>query len=180
MLLNEYFDLISEPNSKAGGGSVAASNGALACSLVKKAYNMILKKEQNFSSISENYIYKLDEICSNFKIAILEDGKAFNCVLKAYKLPKETEEDKFLRNTSIQEAFKIALQSPLNMYLDFQSLEEIIEIVAMYTDDMSYSEIEVAKSQISAGKASAKVNILLNLAYIKDEQYKIEILDKIN
>lgn len=43
MYIEEYLENITEVNHKAGGGSVAAFNGALAASLMIKAYNMAKK-----------------------------------------------------------------------------------------------------------------------------------------
>lgn len=178
MDIKKYLEILIKPTSEAGGGSVVALNGALASALIMKAYNMIEKKQKY--SLNKKFYEELDELKSYFNRMIKEDGESFTKVLDAYKLPKTNQEQIDHRNAQIQEGYKIAAKSPLNMIINFEKLYYHIIDIRKYSDPMIDTELDIAINQIISGIKSAEVNLKINIKYIKDDEFNSKLLDELN
>ncbi|MFM1588780.1 cyclodeaminase/cyclohydrolase family protein, partial [Helcococcus ovis] len=160
MNLEEYLNIITEVNHKAGGGSVAALNGALASSLMLKAYNMAKKSNPEVEQrLGNEYYLNLENLKNEFTRLIFEDGEVFGKVLEAYKLPKDTHEQRKYRRIQIQEKLKFAVDSPLEIIVKSLKLFESIFVFIEYSNPVINSEIAVAKNQLIASIESAMVNM---------------------
>lgn len=179
MKINEYLNQITEVNHKAGGGSVAALNGALAASLIIKAYNMLLKSNPDYDSIpGEDFISDVYTYQEKLGNSIKEDGESFGKVLDAWALPKNTDEEKKIRSDASQIALKGAVLSPYSVMENSVQLFEYIFELSKYTDDMINTELFVAKNQIISAYNSAKINFEINLVYVKDKDFISEMTKK--
>lgn len=182
MEYNEYLELISQPNSKAGGGSVAAVNGTTSCSLILKAYNLVkarLDKDIE-QKLPVNFYKDIENLRSFFEEMITKDGETFQTVLDAIKLPKSTEEEKEKRDEELQKAYKIALESPLKVMLHLANLFEYVRNLKQHTDSIIRTELEIAMYQLIAGIKSSKTLVLINARYIDDYKYVNNITVKVN
>ncbi|MFM1515584.1 cyclodeaminase/cyclohydrolase family protein [Helcococcus ovis] len=175
MNLEEYLNIITEVNHKAGGGSVAALNGALASSLMLKAYNMAKKSNPEVEQrLGNEYYLNLENLKNEFTRLIFEDGEVFGKVLEAYKLPKDTHEQRKYRRIQIQEKLKFAVDSPLEIIVKSLKLFESIFVFIEYSNPVINSEIAVAKNQLIASIESAMVNMKINIKSIEDNEYRIK------
>ena len=116
--LRDYLKEVRSDSPAPGGGSVAAYSSALGASLTnmvmalteeKKAFAELPEDEQK---TMKDYSEKLVELCTELEDIVDTDSTAFNDVIKALKMPKETEEEKKIRSQMIQEGYKIALEIP--------------------------------------------------------------------
>lgn len=172
MEIQEYLKILETADNRAGGGSVGAFAGAFAATLILKAYNMMLKKDVNFkNSIDNDFYEEVKKIRDYYHESIMKDGMMFGEVIKAYKLPKDNDEEKNIRSEKIKKAYKIAYNSSLSLVENCLRLFEYILIVNEYVDDMAKSEINVAIAQISASIRASFVNCRLNLIYTKDNEF---------
>lgn len=175
MDLHEYLNIITEVNHKAGGGSVAALNGALAASLMLKAYNMAKKSNPEVEQrLGFDYYQNLQNLKNDFTRLVTEDGEIFGKVLEAYKLPKETHEDRHYRREKIQETLKGAIDSPFEIIIKALKLFENIFVFVEFSNPVINSEIAVAKNQLIASIESAMVNMKVNIKAIDDREYRIK------
>ncbi|MFM1538911.1 cyclodeaminase/cyclohydrolase family protein, partial [Helcococcus bovis] len=175
MYIEEYLENIIEVNHKAGGGSVAAFNGALAASLMIKAYNMAKKSNPEVEQrLGFEYYQNLQNLKNDFTRLVTEDGEIFGKVLEAYKLPKETREDRHYRREKIQETLKGAIDSPFEIIIKALKLFENIFVFVEFSNPVINSEIAVAKNQLIASIESAMVNMKVNIKAIDDKEYKIK------
>ncbi|MFM1582197.1 cyclodeaminase/cyclohydrolase family protein [Helcococcus bovis] len=175
MYIEEYLENITEVNHKAGGGSVAAFNGALAASLMIKAYNMAKKSNPEVEQrLGFEYYQNLQNLKNDFTRLVTEDGEIFGKVLEAYKLPKETREDRHYRREKIQETLKGAIDSPFEIIIKALKLFENIFVFVEFSNPVINSEIAVAKNQLIASIESAMVNMKVNIKAIDDKEYKIK------
>lgn len=179
MEISKYLETITQANHYAGGGSVASLNGALAASLILKAYNMIKKKDEGISDkLRPNFENNLLNYQKFFEIGIEEDGKIFGNVLEAWKLSKDTEEERIYRFNFTQNALKAAVNSPYKIMEKTVALLSYILEISKFSDDMILTELIVASHQISSAYNSASINFYINLKYIKDKKYIVEMKDK--
>ena len=172
MEINNYLDLLSENNAKAGGGSASAFAGAMATSLILKAFYMIKKRYPELDDkLQEHYEQDLLRLKEYYKEMIITDGKLFEKVLEAYSLSKETHGDRVYRKQRVEEAYKDAFESPYNMMIHAVKLYDYIFTIKDFSDRMSDSELLIAQTLIDACYNSSRVNMSLNKKYITDKDF---------
>ena len=102
-------------------------------------------------------------------IGIDKDTEAFNKVSSAFKLPKDTDEQKAARSKAIQEATVTATEVPYEtMALCMKGLEITQKIVGKSNSNAA-SDLGVAALNLLAGLKGAYLNVKINLPSIKDE-----------
>lgn len=172
MEINEYLEILPSVDHRAGGGSVAAFNGALACALILKAYNLTERKVNDLRfKLDDNYYKDIEKLKNFFEVAIMGDGKAFEHVLKALKLPKDSDDDRAIRKSELQKSYRIAFESPYNIMIHIVKLFDYIYPLKDFSSENANSELIVAKSQIVASFSSARANVFINLNSINDKEF---------
>ena len=102
------------------------------------------------------------------------DKEAFDEVMKAYKLPKETTNDKEARNRAIQEAYLGAARVPMTVCRRIVGLYAQARILARKGLKSAVSDVGVAAYSLRGGFLSARINVLINLVQIADEAFNRE------
>lgn len=183
MTLKDYVNKASTAEPVPGGGSVAALVGALGAALSnmvtgltenKKAFKALSEETRNEFMKANSEIAELRE--KVFQIT-QDDTEVFQKILDAMKLPKETEEEKEKRKEAMQKAYKIALETPLNLAENLLEILKRIPFLAEYGDKFAVSDAGCGALFSYAALEAALFNVLINLAYIKDEEY-VEKMDK--
>jgi methenyltetrahydrofolate cyclohydrolase len=177
----EVKKLIDEVDSKSpapGGGSVSALAGTLGVSLTRMVGHLTVSKKK-FLALDEHIQKDFNEklsILENKKqelLALIDlDTEAFNLIMDAFKLPKNTEEEILVKNQKIQEATKIAILVPLKVAsLSLESLENM-EIIIKYGNKTAISDLGVSVLNLSSAVEGALMNVLINLPGLEDESLK--------
>jgi len=99
------------------------------------------------------------------------DTQVYGSLSKAYKLPRGTEEQKTARTAAIQAALKEAEAVPMQIA---EACVEVLDLCAPMAEKgsrLAVSDAGVAALLAEAGLRSAALNVLINLAYIKDEDF---------
>ena len=100
-----------------------------------------------------------------------EDTDAFNDVMKAFKMPKDSEEQKKKRSQAIQEGYKKAAQVPLKTAVLCEKTLDLALVVAEKGNKNSITDAGVAALVGEAGVHAALLNVQINLGSIKDELF---------
>ena len=100
--------------------------------------------------------------------------------MEAFKLPKETDEEKAARTKAIQEGYKIALEVPLRCAEKCLRILELQEVFANYGNVNAITDVGVGTLLAYSGLEGALFNVTINLGSIKDEEFKKEISAKVN
>lgn len=185
--LQAFINQLESSEPVPGGGSVAALSSSLASALAAMVANLTVGKK-NYEAVSD----EMSEVAKRMSIhkqvfvdLIDKDANSFDSVMKAFKLPKETEEEKTKRNTLIQDGMKYAASVPL----------EVAEKTALLFEDFAYlvekgnknaqTDALVATMMARTAILSALYNVKINLGSIKDETFvkltseKVKELEKI-
>ena len=184
--VNDYVSEVLSGEPTPGGGSVAALAGSLGAALTsmvgnltfgKKAYEELdeeikVEMDKNFKEV-QNSIKRLKEIVD-------EDTKAFDKVMEAFKMPKETEEEKKARTEAIQAGYKKALEVPLECAEECYKVLKLQNVFAHYGNANAITDIGVGALLAVTGLEGAILNVRINLKSIKDEEYRTSIEKKIN
>ncbi len=177
MRIEDFLTLLSSDSPTPGGGTVSAFTGAMGSALFQMVCSITLKK----SDIEELRI--LREKAKNWEIELKElmdlDSEAFDEVISAFSLPKNTDEEKKIRSARIQEAFKKASEVPLKTAklcnLIFNELGNIKEKI----NPNVMSDWKVANFVVLSGMLGGISNVEINLPSIKDEEFKAKMMNEI-
>ncbi|MGD9964854.1 MAG: cyclodeaminase/cyclohydrolase family protein, partial [Candidatus Izemoplasmatales bacterium] len=119
--VDEFLNELASSSPAPGGGSVSALAGANGCSLMLMVGNLTTTKKK-FASLDENvrtsYMNSLDIFKKNntsFINFIDADTDAFNQLMKAFKLPKTSDEEIAQRIKEIDKATLGCIKVPLNV-----------------------------------------------------------------
>jgi len=178
------FDLVDEVSRDSpapGGGSVAALSGSLGVALGVMVANLCTSKagfevrKKELSKIAEEG-QEIKEFLVN---AIDEDTNAFDKVIKAMRMPKDSDTEKKLRDGKMQEGYKAATEIPLETVEYCRKALEICERISKLMDDSMASDVGSGAHMSIAGAQSAAYNVKINLKSIKDKKYINETEEKL-
>lgn len=156
-----------------GGGSIAALSAASAAALIEMVANLTIgKKGYEEVTVEMEEIKKTaSEYKDKFVNYIDEDSNSFNKIMDAFKLPKDTDEQKAERTKVIQTAFKGAATVPLNVGKDAFELLSLAEKVVLKGNQNAVTDGAVAAMSARTAVHSAFYNVKINLGSIKDEAF---------
>ena len=173
----EYFNELSSSSPTPGGGNVSAICGALASSLGTMVCNLTIGKkkyadvEQDMISVKE----KLEDYKKKFFDLGEKDNAAFNKVMEAMKLPKESDKEKTDRAKAIEEATLGAVDVPSSVMQTAKELIQLIKVVIDKGNKNSLSDAGVAAALISTASQGAYLNVLINCASLTNQIIAEEI-----
>ena len=104
--IEEFIEVTAGKDPVPGGGSVSALAGTLAASLGKMVTGLTIgrKKYVDVQADMEAMVPVFTDAIASLLQAIADDADAYDQVFNAYKLPKETDQEKALRSEAIRRA----------------------------------------------------------------------------
>ena len=177
--LQKYLEELSSNSPTPGGGNVAALCGTLAASLGTMVCNLTIGKKKYLDVEAEmNEIkVKLNAYSEKFLMLAKNDNEAFDRVMDAFKLPKETEEQKKLRAEAIEKSTLEAASVPGDVINICHEMLPLLETIAKKGNQNSLSDAGVAISLISTASESAYLNVLINFTALTDKQKAFELMN---
>jgi glutamate formiminotransferase/formiminotetrahydrofolate cyclodeaminase len=181
MNLREFCNETLSDSPAPGGGSVAALMGALGASLGGMVANLSAGKRgwddklEYFSTWAVKAQQLKDELLS----LVDEDTAAFNKVMDAFALPKESAEEKAARASAIERATRHAAEVPLRVMETAAKTYPLLAEMAEKGNPASVSDVGVGALATRACIEGAALNVRINLAQLKDEKFKASLLKKI-
>ena len=156
-----------------GGGSVAALGAALAASLTEMVANLTIDKKGYEASEAE--MKRLAEDARNCRDRLVKDidrdSDAYNEVMAAFKLPKNTDDEKKKRQEAIQNALKTAASVPLRVAGNaFRILKRAGKAVEGGNKN-AVTDALVGAMMAKTAALSALYNVKINLTSIEDKDF---------
>ncbi|MDF2884024.1 MAG: Formiminotransferase-cyclodeaminase [Clostridiaceae bacterium] len=186
LMIKDFIEELSSSSPAPGGGSVAALSAALASSLGSMVFNLTVGK-RNYDELGEadkhkimNSLEKTEKGSEEFLRLMEEDTDSFLQLMSAFRLPKDTEENKKLRVEKIQQGYKAAIEVPLKVASSAFKIYDYILTACELGNSNAISDAGVAALLIETAIEGAVLNVKINLSSVKDEVYKAEIYEKIN
>ncbi|MDX2278788.1 MAG: glutamate formimidoyltransferase [Saprospiraceae bacterium] len=178
--LIEFANETASESPAPGGGSISAYVGALGISLATMVANLSSHKRgwdekwESFSIVAEKGQYLKDALLR----MVDEDTNAFNAIMNAFGLPKNTPEEKAARSEAIQAATKGAIEVPLKvMQLAFDSFDLIYQMVESGNPN-SVTDAGVGALCARAAVNGAYLNVKINAIGLQDKVYAQEAIEK--
>ena len=174
--LPRFADEVSRPSPAPGGGSISALAGALGAALAGMVANLTHGKagfEERRAEL-EAVAQRAQELKDQLVAAVDEDTQAFNAVITAMRLPKDTDEQKAARAAALQEGYRRATDVPLRTAELCIAALELCRQVADRGNPASISDAGVGALMARAGALGAIDNVAINLPSITDAAWVAE------
>lgn len=175
--LREFVDMVASSSPTPGGGAVGAYAAALGSALLEMVANLTLGKKgyENKEAEMEAIVEKVKLEREKFLSLIDKDVKAFDEVMRALKMPKNTEEEKKRRSEQLQRALKEAADVPYELMRLTVGVIEDVPFLYKYGNRNAISDVESACEMLKSAFYIGKANVEINLKNIKDEEYVEEM-----
>ena len=171
MSIKEYLDVLKTDAPAPGGGGVSGLTAAQGISLTLMVIELTLgkKKYEEYMELIEKSRERALELYEELVVAADEDREVFLKLSEAYALPKETEEEKKIKQQVLGERSLAATEAPFKvMELSLEGLE-ITEKLVGKSNKMAVSDLGVAAACFLAACKSAWLNVKINLPYLTDK-----------
>ncbi len=180
MEINRFLEKLSSDTPTPGGGSASALAGALSASLVEMVAGLSKKKGNLKLREVKEIKKKASAIRRRLLRAVNEDAKSYEEVLKAFRLPKDTEKQRLYRSQKIQKAYKKATVIPQLVCKNALKLMEYCRMLSSKGNPNALSDVGVAGYLADAALKGGLLNIEINLGAIKDRTFvqKMRLLIK--
>jgi formiminotetrahydrofolate cyclodeaminase len=171
--VNTFLDELASSAPAPGGGSAAALGAAIGAALVSMVANLTVGKKK-YADVQDDIqrILNRSESLREKCVTLLErDVAAYTEVSKAYKMPRETDEEKQLRGAAIQKALKGATAVPMEL------AETCVEILNLCPESaekgnvLAVSDVGVGALMAEAALRAAALNVWINLGSINDQAF---------
>lgn len=174
--LRNYLELLKSNAPAPGGGSASALSGAQGMALIMMVANLTIGREayKEYWGLCEKALEEGNRIMEELIVCMEKDTAAYKQVMKAYQLPKETENDKETRKMAIREATLQATQVPFDaMVITLEGLKIAESLIGKSNPNCS-SDLGVAALNLLACGQGVWLNILTNLSGIKNPEKEKE------
>ena len=171
--IKEFLAKTASGSPVPGGGSIAALSAAIAASLAEMVANLTTGKKgfevarERMKEIAKDAAEYRNELIKD----IDRDSNAYNDVLTAFRLKKDTENEKNIRRQAIQDAFKNASLVPFAVAQKAFQIIELADMVVKYGNKNAVTDGVVAVMMARTAALSALYNVKINLASIKDKDF---------
>jgi len=186
--LRNFLDKLCSKSPEPGGGSASALTGAIAASLSGMLASLTIDKK-GYEDV-QNEMKEILSEASALKEDLLEllqkDTEAFDDASKAFKMPKETREQKEKRTQAIEDGLKKATEVPLSIMQKSRDVSRLAAKVLKKGNTMAITDGAISALFAEAAAIGAMINVRINFSWMKDQDYirKVErqlgeILDEV-
>ncbi len=177
MNLRQFCNETLSDSPAPGGGSVAALMGALGVSLGGMVANLSAGKRGWDDKLSyfSGWAVMAQALKDELLFLVDEDTAAFNKVMDAFGLPKESAEEKAARAAAIQSANQYAAEIPMRVMDTAFKSYEILSAMAEQGNPASISDVGVGLLATRACIEGAGMNVTINLGGLKNAEVVSEL-----
>ena len=171
--LNEYLDILISDEPAPGGGSVSALAGAQGAALMAMVCDLTIMKKK-YADVHEfcgKIKTEAEQLYRDLSAAIDKDTDAYNLVAAAFRMPKETDEEKAARKQAIADGTLEATKVPFGvMQMAMKGLELADKLYGHFNTNCA-SDYGVGVLNFMACIRGAWLNVKINLPGVKDEAF---------
>ena len=172
LTINEFLEKTYGSDPVPGGGSVSALCGSLAAALGQMVTALSIGRKK-YAEVEEDMLRlapEMEEARNKFVSFIDEDAAAYQTVFNAFKLPKETDEEKTLRKEAIQKATLAAALVPLEVARTAVGIMDSIQEIAVKGNRNAITDCCVAMMCARTAAFGAILNVRINLSSLDDRE----------
>ncbi|MEG6615934.1 cyclodeaminase/cyclohydrolase family protein [Peptococcaceae bacterium 1198_IL3148] len=160
-----------------GGGSVSAMIGALGTAMAIMVGNLTIgkKKYAAVEAETKEITGQAYYILTRLEKLVAADVEVFNHFMQCYQMPKNSEEQKAIRQEELQKALKNATEVPLQIAALLLESLAIAEKIARIGNKMAISDAGVAAYTCEAALNAVLLNVDINTPMISDQDFVSEV-----
>ena len=168
----DFLEQLSSSAPIPGGGGASAAVGAFASALGLMVTNLTVGKKK-YADAEEEILEireKLEQKKQDLVRMVDEDAEAFEPLAKAYRMPKETEEEQAEKEKVMEAALKNAAEAPLCIMKTIVDTMVMIRVLGEIGSRLAVSDAGVAILFAQAALEGASLNIFINTKMMKDQE----------
>lgn len=170
--LDEFLTELSSRSPTPGGGSAAGLAAATGVALVEMVAHVISERDETERGRLASFVSECDANRKEFVTMMDQDSAAFESYMSALKLPKETDEEKKVRRTAMQDALKGSTTVPLALAQRVCAFSELLASTFSDAPKDIASDLYVGSAMLEAALDGGVANVYVNLAYLRDVDFK--------
>lgn len=177
----EFIEKLSSSSPTPGGGGASSLVGAVGVSLCSMVCNLTIGKKK-YKEYEDEILEVLEEaklLQKRLLELIKEDEDNFLPLSKAYSLKSNTEEEKKVKEETMEKCLKLASKVPLEVLKISYEAIKLHERILGKTTILAISDIGVGVLSLRASLLSAKLNVLININSLNNIEYRQKIRDEI-
>ena len=171
--INEYLEVAASSSPTPGGGNVSAVTATNAAAMVCMVANLTIGKKgyEEYQDQAKEILDNTMKVMEKLKELTQKDIDAFNKYMEAFRMPKNTDEEKEKRKQALQEAAKNATIVPLEISKACLEILVQAEKLSKFGNKMAISDVGVGAYIAEACVKAAMYSVDINLPSIKDEEF---------
>ncbi len=168
-----FLDVLASDAPAPGGGSASALFGACGAALGTMTANLTVgrKKYADLWAGAEKARELGLQLKDAFTDVLEADTHAFDAVMDALHLPKDTDEQKAVRRAAIEDATKGAIRPPYRMLELCDQTAALLETLPGRVNPNCASDLGVAAAAVEAAAKGAWLNVCINLQSLHDRAF---------
>jgi glutamate formiminotransferase/formiminotetrahydrofolate cyclodeaminase len=176
-----FIEELAAPTATPGGGSAAAYAAAMGAALISMVAGLTIgkKKYAGVEAQMQAIRVRAESLRKELTQAVDDDSSAFEAVMGAFKLPKETEAEQTKRNGAIHVATLNAARVPLRVAKD---AVKVMDLALKCAKDANSNAISDAMSGFAMSRAAltaASYNVRINLNSLGDKSAGEKMLEEL-
>lgn len=168
--VDAFLRVIDPEDDQTGGGTAAAVAGAMAAGLAGMVARLSIGRD---GLEPEAYYREIDAEARVLAGALMkgghDDSLAFGAVMRAFTLPKCTEDEKAARSRAIQEAMVGAARVPLANAERCAAVLRLVGRLEGRSNTNAASDLDVGRGLALAALRGCLANVEINVGSIRDE-----------
>jgi formiminotetrahydrofolate cyclodeaminase len=173
LTIKEFLEKTASGFPVPGGGSVAALSASLAASLTEMVAKLTIGKEGYEAVEDEMKAVAQEALKLKLKLvqSIDDDSNAYNDLMSAIRLPRDTEAEKSQRVKAIQSGLKKVTLIPMSVAEDAARVMELAGKTVASGNKNAITDGAVGVMMAKTAVLSALYNAKINLRTIKDKAF---------
>jgi formiminotetrahydrofolate cyclodeaminase len=177
--VNAFLRVLDPSDNSTGGGTASAIAGAMSGALVAMVARLSVgKTDMEPKPFYNDIVAEAEKLSAELFDGGRADAGAFDAIRAAFKLPKDTPEDKAARTRAIQEATIGAARVPL---ANAERCRRVLELYARligHSNPNAASDLQCAGYLARAGLLGCVANVEINVPSIKDTAVRAELAQR--
>ena len=178
---DSFLESLAAASPTPGGGSAAAQAGAMGAALVAMVARLTIGKKK-YAAVEDQMkeiLYQTERLRRELTEAVAADAAAFEGVLSAFRLPKETPQQQLIRLSMIDQATLVAAHMPLGVAQKAVLVLALAERCAALGNLNAISDAASAAAMAQACLSAAGYNVRINLAALADRAPSESLLNQL-
>lgn len=170
--VHAFLDRLGSSDPVPGGGSAAALAAAMGAALVAMVAELTIGRPAYAEHESTMRYLRFDALDRRTELLGLAQGDAtaYDAVVRARHMPKDSEAERAARTGALQEAMLEAARIPLRAAVVASEVLDLAARIAPIGNRNAVSDAGVAAQLAAAGLRGALLNVRINIPYLADDE----------